>query len=143
MAKATQSHRTEITVALIGFLGVLGGALFANWDKMFSNGAKPANPVASKYIVSITFFPELAEDSKKIAKVLDAQGYITNLTLAGKDIAHEENTPSYIYFKDEGAQSEALRVRETISAVLNRRLNLFADPKMDEKQLNVILTQAN
>ncbi len=33
-----KSYRIEIVVALIGLLGVLGGALIANWDKVFGSG---------------------------------------------------------------------------------------------------------
>jgi hypothetical protein len=32
----TNSHKTEITVAIIGLIGVLGTAAIANWDKIFS-----------------------------------------------------------------------------------------------------------
>jgi hypothetical protein len=40
-SKSKTSHRTEIIVAVITLVGVLGGALFANWDKVFP----PSNPV--------------------------------------------------------------------------------------------------
>lgn len=33
-----KSHRTEIVVAVITLTGVLGAALFANWDKVFPRG---------------------------------------------------------------------------------------------------------
>ncbi len=36
--KDGKSYRTEIIIALIGMIGVLGGALFANWDKIFNQG---------------------------------------------------------------------------------------------------------
>ncbi|NEO63767.1 MAG: hypothetical protein F6J98_26400 [Moorea sp. SIO4G2] len=35
MSGQDKSHRTEIIVAVIGLVGVLGAALFANWDKLF------------------------------------------------------------------------------------------------------------
>jgi hypothetical protein len=38
------SHRTEIIVALIGLAGVLGGAIFANWDKLFPPEPKVQPP---------------------------------------------------------------------------------------------------
>ena len=39
------THRTQITIALIGLVGVLGGALIANWDRIFpsENGIPPAD----------------------------------------------------------------------------------------------------
>ncbi len=36
------SHRTQIVIAIIGMMGVLGGALFANWEKVF-----PSKPEAT------------------------------------------------------------------------------------------------
>lgn len=46
-----KSRRTEVTIALITLVGVLGGALFANWDKVFPpRGTEPphvATPPAS------------------------------------------------------------------------------------------------
>ncbi|MCP4681859.1 MAG: hypothetical protein GY864_05980 [Desulfobacterales bacterium] len=32
-------HRTEIIIAIVGLIGVLGGALFTNWDKIFPKKA--------------------------------------------------------------------------------------------------------
>jgi hypothetical protein len=42
MAGDKQTSRTQIIVAIIGLLGVLGGAMIANWDKIFS--PKPPGP---------------------------------------------------------------------------------------------------
>jgi len=36
MASTSTSSRVQIVVAVIGLLGVLGGAVIANWDKIFS-----------------------------------------------------------------------------------------------------------
>jgi hypothetical protein len=33
--KGGRSHNTQIIIALISLMGVLGAALFANWDKIF------------------------------------------------------------------------------------------------------------
>jgi hypothetical protein len=52
MGDLTGSHRTEILVATIGLVGVLGAALIGNWDKVFppdgrtdgGAGASPAVP---------------------------------------------------------------------------------------------------
>lgn len=37
-----KSHRTEITIAVITLVGVLGAALFGNWDKVFAPDPPPA-----------------------------------------------------------------------------------------------------
>ena len=45
------SGRTQIIIAVIGLAGVLGGALFANWDKVFPSApqtvAPPSTPPAA------------------------------------------------------------------------------------------------
>lgn len=61
-----KSHRTEIIVALIGLAGVLGGALFTNWDKIFSPNKQPvpvvgpdnASPTPSSLVVPSKRLPE-------------------------------------------------------------------------------------
>ncbi len=35
MSADNQSSKTQIVLAIIGLIGILGGALFANWDKVF------------------------------------------------------------------------------------------------------------
>jgi hypothetical protein len=37
--------KTEITIAVIGLIGVLGAAVIANWQKIFPNGNTNNNPV--------------------------------------------------------------------------------------------------
>lgn len=44
--KNGRSYRTEIIIALIGMIGVLGGALFANWDKIFNQGNNGSTSVS-------------------------------------------------------------------------------------------------
>src|SRR5262245_60160477 len=34
---ANKSHRVEITIAVLGLIGVLGAAVIGNWDKLFPN----------------------------------------------------------------------------------------------------------
>ncbi len=41
------SHKTQITVALIGVLGALGAGLLANWDKIFPAAKEPAATVST------------------------------------------------------------------------------------------------
>ena len=45
MRPEPKSHRTEILVAIISVSGVLGAALIANWDKIFSRPV-PSAPTA-------------------------------------------------------------------------------------------------
>lgn len=45
--KRSRLKRTEIIVALITVVGVLGGALFANWDKVFPPGGDDPTPASS------------------------------------------------------------------------------------------------
>lgn len=45
--KGRKSPRTEVIVALIGLVGVLGGALFANWDKLFPPSGAKDSPVTN------------------------------------------------------------------------------------------------
>ena len=45
MSSENKGHRTQITIALIGLAGVLGGALIANWDKVFSPEAIPTQTI--------------------------------------------------------------------------------------------------
>ena len=47
MADEGKSHRTQITVALIGLVGVLGAALIANWDTVFPPELPAEDPLAS------------------------------------------------------------------------------------------------
>ena len=34
-------NKTKITIAIIGLIGILGGAFFANWDKIFQPSPEP------------------------------------------------------------------------------------------------------
>ena len=47
MSNESNSHKTQITVALIGLVGVLGAALIANWEKIFSPAKEPTPPVST------------------------------------------------------------------------------------------------
>ena len=40
-SNGNKRYRTEIVVAIIGLVGVLGGALIANWDKVFRDAPPP------------------------------------------------------------------------------------------------------
>lgn len=40
MSTEEKSHKSQIIIAVLGLTGVLGSALFANWDKVFSVGIK-------------------------------------------------------------------------------------------------------
>ncbi|SEL92598.1 Jacalin-like lectin domain-containing protein [Syntrophus gentianae] len=51
-AKGGKSHRTEIIVALITLAGVLGGALLANWDKVFPPTKPEPAPIAGPAAIS-------------------------------------------------------------------------------------------
>jgi len=42
------NHSTQIVVAVIGLVGVLGGALIANWDKLFPHGESQVAPAPAK-----------------------------------------------------------------------------------------------
>ena len=44
----SSQHRTQITVAVIGLLGVLGAAVISNWDK-FSGSERATNGVESPF----------------------------------------------------------------------------------------------
>jgi len=50
--KSGKSHRTEIIVALIALVGVLGGALLANWDKVFPPSKPDPAPIAGPVTIS-------------------------------------------------------------------------------------------
>jgi hypothetical protein len=41
-------HTTQVVVAVIGLVGVLGGALIANWDKLFPRVQSQVAPVPEK-----------------------------------------------------------------------------------------------
>ena len=45
----TQTAKVQIAVALIGLLGVLGGAIIANWDRIFA-GQSDARPAAATLV---------------------------------------------------------------------------------------------
>ena len=38
-------NKTKITIAIIGLIGILGGAFFANWDKIFQPQPAPITPM--------------------------------------------------------------------------------------------------
>ncbi len=63
MAKAAgseRSHLVQVVVALIGLIGVLGAALFANWDKLFPVQQQAPMPEAAVRIDGSAAPPSVA-----------------------------------------------------------------------------------
>ena len=89
------AHKAQITIAAFGLVGVLGGALFTNWDKIFPNEPpvilpsvtdpelpeiNPNSPIRERYKVEVYYSPNRKVDAKSIAKFLEQEGYIVNIS---------------------------------------------------------------
>ena len=89
--KDGRSYRTEIIIALIGLIGVLGGALFANWDKVFNRSNNGSGSVSA---------PPTATDTEP------AHG--TGNTLSPEfESQHETETPPEFVFEPDTTPSPA------------------------------------
>lgn len=87
--------KTSIAVASIGAVGVIGAALFSNWDKVFlpSSLQKPSNPdsqaVEQKQLPTIKTKEEIDEGSGKVNIQQVNEGMGSNL-FAGGNINYNE-----------------------------------------------------
>ena len=82
------SHRIQIWIAIIGLIGVLGTAIFSNWDKIFSHGgensvgrvmpSKPpvsGNENTSLSQIDIYYFPSRKNDALTLKSLLERQTF--------------------------------------------------------------------
>lgn len=139
------AYRTQIIIAIIGVVGVLGGAIFANWDKIFPlNSAGHSIPAANETnqsnrtaIVSVFYFPSRKHDAKLIKATLDKKRYIVNIYKAGSDLSAAEHRPSYIKYIDLELSNKA---RIAIESILGHQFNFDeADPTKPWSKDNVLV----
>jgi hypothetical protein len=122
------AYRTQIIIAIIGVVGVIGGALFANWDKIFTkNSASHSIPAVNESnqsnkmaIISVFYFPSRKNDAKLVKAALDKEKYIVNIYKAGSDLASAEHRPSYIKYIDIRLSNKA---RIAIESILGHQFN--------------------
>ena len=88
MSNNTKSWRVQITVAVIGLIGILGAAIFTNWDKLFppetpsqsqSRVEEPLKPAGHEQRIS-TLHAEITYRLQEIRTFL-YQGQMTNRNL--------------------------------------------------------------
>ena len=98
---------TQVIIAVIGLIGVLGAALIANLDKLFPirhseqpQNVKNAEPdFENKGFVNVYYFPSRESDALRIKLALEKKDFIVNIYQAGADLKLAENRPSYIKYK--------------------------------------------
>jgi hypothetical protein len=65
MTNKEGGSNTQIIIAIIGLIGVLGGALLANWDKIFSPKITPV--LSSSLSIPKTIIPSTSASTDKIS----------------------------------------------------------------------------
>lgn len=115
------SHRTEIIVALIGLAGVLGGALFANWDKLFpsQDGAKPPVVPAPATTPVPAPSPPAAPSGFRVIEVrlrADPSNYTgscpVRIQFSGRiSVVGGSGTVSYRFLRSDGASAPVQTIR--------------------------------
>lgn len=150
MEKDRAAHKTQIIIAIIGVVGVLGGALFANWDKIFvPNPDQPVTqesetnsstaPEESIYIISVYYYASRENDAERARRILEDNGYLVN-TYSGSDLNEGRTiSQSYIYFKDNDHE-EMVAVRDILSLALDEQFTVhLSGPDRTDKTMRVVL----
>ena len=140
------TYRTQIIVAIIGVIGVLGGAFLANWDKIFSeknptpalNVTDQSHSVRNPTIVNVFYFPSRESDALRTKIALEKKEFIVNLYQAGTDLELAKDRPSYIKYKDINRMQE---VKSLIENQLRQEFNVSESKKnWSRNAVLVILT---
>ena len=150
MEDNSKVHRTQIIIAIIGLVGVLGGAFLANWDKIFQsttsqqhtpepdiNGWHTDN---SQYTVSVYYLPGRESDAARVIRTLEGRGYIVNREPAYEDLKRKVKGLSYIYFKDKDFEAMT-KLRNLLSHTLSEEFNVYrASQDRPNKEMRVVLS---
>lgn len=150
MEKLSTAQKTQIIIAIIGLIGILGGALFANWDKIFAS--KPEQPVIQKneekpptstdnlgYIISVWYYPSRENDAKSVQSALEKNGYIVNTYPRGNINEGKVILKSYIFFKSNDYE-EMVVMRDILSRTLGEDYSIHASgPDRADKTMRVVL----
>ncbi len=149
-----KSHRVQIWVAVIGLVGVLGTAIFSNWDKIFSQRSEvvvaqpspsmPASSVREKngplFQVVIYYYPSRKEDAFSLKRLLESENYLVNVNSAASDPALTEDygeVGSYIYF-NERDYAGMTAARQIIEKHLGHSVNASKSQEGEEEAPNSI-----
>jgi hypothetical protein len=150
MVKENTTHKTQIIIAIIGLIGALSGALFANWDKIFvskpdqpviqeSKSSPSANAENSRYIISVYYYSDRENDSRRVRKILEGNGYIVN-TYSGSELNKGRVVAnSYIYFKNNDYK-EMVILRDILSRALDEEFTVnVSGPDKADKTMRIVL----
>jgi hypothetical protein len=118
-ATPKQSSRTAIIVALIGLVGVLGGALLTNWDKVFPPTKRDAAPIERQSVdvaalrsipyVTIWYSAARAADATALKDELDSLQIRANLLYSGQG---RSKFPNAVTYSVVGLQPAALALEQ-------------------------------
>jgi hypothetical protein len=160
MGEDIKSYKVQITIAIIGTVGVLGAAFLSNLDKFkyYNNPARPpaimGDPQgyqklvktqnAEPFQITIYYFPTRKESAYALTNLLTRQGYWVNLQPASTYalLEKERNTPSYFFF-NKGEFNKAMEVRGIIEKNLGHMVNAFKSDKiMTTLSMRLVITEA-
>ncbi len=142
------AYRAQIVVAVIGLLGVLGGALIANWGKVFPKTEQNQlmtvidenKEIKTNGFVHVYYFPTRKSDAIRVKATLEKEKYMVSIHKAGSDIDSEKNSASYILYTNLDLM---LKAKIVIENILGQQFNVSqADPekKWAKDSVLVILT---
>ncbi len=161
MSEDKNTHKTQLWIAIIGMIGVLGTALITNWSNIFSSNdsTNPPHEVSEARTISksvkkqnvepfeidVWYFPSRKKQALVLASFIRNQGdYLVNLHSADQrsSLKKQRNSTSYMYFnKDEF--SEAMEIRLLFEKHLGHSLNANkADESRSPRSIRLVLSEA-
>ena len=142
MGEDTKSYKVQIAIAIISLVGVIGAAIFSNWDKIFpvDNPARPPeimrdtqgsqkigeNQHAEPFQITVYYFPTRKETAYALSNFLTKQAYLVNLQPASSypPLEKERNTPSYIYFNKDDF-TKVMEIKGMMEKNLGHTVNAY------------------
>jgi hypothetical protein len=160
MGEDTKNYKVQITIAIISLVGVIGAAIFGNWDKIFpvDNPARPPeimretqkpqknveNQNAELFQITVYYFPTRKESALELSNFLTKQGYLANLQPASSypPLEKERNTPSYIYFNKDDF-TRVMEIKRMMEKNLGHTVNAYKydQPMSAPLSMTLVLTE--
>ncbi len=143
-----KNYYTQIIIAIIGVAGVLGGALFANWEKIFpkNNGTITVEHTQENrdekkdnlYIIDVYYDLGRKADSISLKGVLERKGFIVN-RFKTQDLNKEKDLEnSYLYFKSID-QDQMNKIHDIVETLFNEDVLVHLTSKVPDKNIRVVL----
>ena len=160
MGEDKKNYKVQITIAIISLVGVIGAAIFGNWDKIFpvDNPARPPeimretqkpqknveNQNAEPFQITVYYFPTRKVSALELSNFLTKQGYLANLQPASSypPLEKERNTPSYIYFNKDDF-TRVMEIKGMMEKNLGHTVNAYkyGQPMSAPLSMTLVLTE--